>query len=180
MATVKQEWIYKNDKQNSIRYVLGTKGVKPLICFGVNPSTAEPGSLDNTLRSVERLSIHNGFDSWIMLNIYPQRATNPNEIHHDINVSIHKKNLKFINCFLSEIQNPTIWAAWGTLIEKRSFLPRCLEEIYALTTKHNCNWVSLGNPSKKGHPHHPLYINSTTKHKPFDVHNYIKNTLTKH
>jgi len=174
MTAKKQEWLYENDNQNSIRYVLGTKGVNPLICFGINPSTAEPDNLDNTLKSVERLSINNGFDSWIMLNLYPQRATDPNGIHQVFNSLIHKKNLNFISRLLSELRDPTIWAAWGTLIEKRPFLVKCLKDIYELTIKHNCNWVTIGNQSKKGHPHHPLYLNSTTKYKTFNVGDYVK------
>ena len=77
-------WIYENDQNNSIRYILGTKGVNPLLCFGINPSTAKPDELDNTLKSVERLANYNSFDSWIMMNIYPQRATKPDEMHQEV------------------------------------------------------------------------------------------------
>ncbi len=69
----KSKWIYEADASNNIRYVLGTKGSKTLICFGVNPSTATPDNLDNTLKSVERIISLNQYDSWIMLNLYPQR-----------------------------------------------------------------------------------------------------------
>lgn len=31
-----------------------------------------------------------------MLNIYPQRATNPNNMHKEIDKKIHKRNLEFI------------------------------------------------------------------------------------
>ncbi len=31
-------------------------------------------------KSVERLAAANGFDSWIMFNVYPQRATDPNDM----------------------------------------------------------------------------------------------------
>ena len=33
-------WLYVPDFYTEYRYVLGTKGKKPLICIGVNPSTA--------------------------------------------------------------------------------------------------------------------------------------------
>mgnify|MGYP007025192133 CR=1 FL=1 len=39
------------------RYLLGTRGSRPLLCLGVNPSTAVPGDLDNTLKSVERIAL---------------------------------------------------------------------------------------------------------------------------
>jgi len=110
----KEKWIYENDQDNQIRYVLGTKGTKPLLCFGINPSTAKPDNLDSTLKSVERLARSNDFDSWIMMNIYPQRATDPNNIHPEINNEIHRKNLAFIESIISG-NKTIIWAAWGTL-----------------------------------------------------------------
>lgn len=109
-------WIYVNNDDNSSRYILGTEGKKSLICFGINPSTAEPENLDNTLKSVERLTKNNGFDSWIMLNVYPQRATNPKNLHKDMNEELHKQNLKEIENVLKN--SPVIWAAWGTLIKE--------------------------------------------------------------
>lgn len=81
-------WIYEKNSDNTSRYVLGTVGTNPLICIGVNPSTAEPGNLDNTLKSVTRICEANGYDSWIMLNLYPQRATNPNEMHEHSDIGL--------------------------------------------------------------------------------------------
>ena len=168
------DWLYQNDRVNSVRYILGTKGVHPLICFGINPSTAEPNNLDNTLKSVERLSVFNDFDSWIMLNVYPQRATDPNKIHNDFDNTIHEKNLHFINDLLLQYPQTTIWAAWGNLIEKRPFLMNCLKDIYDVSLKHKCRWVTIGNKSIKGHPHHPLYLNSKTLTEAFEINEYIK------
>ena len=39
-------WIYVPDFYTEYRYILGTRGLNPLICIGVNPSTAEPDNLD--------------------------------------------------------------------------------------------------------------------------------------
>jgi hypothetical protein len=169
-----RDWLYENNEENTVRYILGTKGENPLICFGINPSTAEPENLDNTLKSVEKLALNNGFDSWVMLNIYPQRATDPNNIHKDFDILIHESNLTMINKLLSELQNPTIWAAWGTLIKKRPFLIECLKDIHKLTSRYNCSWVTIGNLSVNGHPHHPLYLSSTTSPEPFKIDEYVK------
>ena len=73
-------WYYEPHTYQSYRYVLGRVGKHPLVCIGINPSTAQPGALDPTLKSVERLAAANGFDSWIMFNVYPQRATDPNDM----------------------------------------------------------------------------------------------------
>ena len=75
-------WIYERDDQNLNRYALGQvfdENGKTLICFGINPSTACPDSLDNTINKIIKIAHFNGYDNWIMLNIYPQRATNPDK-----------------------------------------------------------------------------------------------------
>ena len=69
-------WLYVPNFYSEYRYILGTRGEKPLICIGINPSTAAPDDLDNTLKSVERVALHNGYDSFIMFNVYaPIRTT---------------------------------------------------------------------------------------------------------
>ena len=62
MKQMTTEWIYINNEDNSIRYVLGTKGQKTLFCFGINPSTAEPNDLDPALKKVERIAKYNGYN----------------------------------------------------------------------------------------------------------------------
>jgi hypothetical protein len=173
MNILDNNWLYTHSHNNTVRYILGTKGLHPLICIGINPSTAEPNNLDNTLKSVERLALSNSYDSWIMLNVYPQRATNPNDLHKTINTSIHKENINQISNLLQSIQNPTIWGAWGTLINKRPYLLKCLKDIYTTSQSYNCKWVSIGKRTKQGHPHHPLYLCSKSTPEQFDMDDYI-------
>ena len=54
-------WYYEPHTYQPYRYVLGRVGRHPLVCIGINPSTAQPGALDPTLKSVERLAAANGF-----------------------------------------------------------------------------------------------------------------------
>jgi hypothetical protein len=42
-------WLYAPNFYSEYRYILGTRGKRPLICIGINPSTAKPDALDNTL-----------------------------------------------------------------------------------------------------------------------------------
>ena len=51
-----QKWLYAPNFYCDYRYILGTRGENPLICVGINPSTARPGALDPTLKSVERVA----------------------------------------------------------------------------------------------------------------------------
>ena len=75
---------------------------------------------------------------------------------------------------LSISQSPAVWAAWGTIIEKRKYLPQCLADMLEIGQKYGAQWYCAGAISKKGHPHHPLYLRKDEKIKPFDVENYLK------
>jgi hypothetical protein len=165
-------WYYEPHTYQPYRYVLGRPGQKPLVCIGINPSTAQPGALDPTLKSVERLAAANGFDSWIMFNVYPQRATNPNDMDLVPDAALHAENLRWLQAVLEQTE-PTMWAAWGTLIEKRTYLPQLMRDMVALTAQRNIPWVTFGPRSKKGHPHHPLYLRKDAVPEPFDVQAYL-------
>ena len=167
------KWIYVPDYYTSYRYILGTRGDNPLVCIGINPSTAEPDNLDNTLKSVERIALGNGYDSFIMFNVYAQRATDPNDMDKVMNEKLHEENMKAFDELLSRHKNCSLWAAWGTIIEKRDYLPKCLAEMVEIGKKHDAIWLCAGNCSKKGHPHHPLYLRKDEKVKEFDIDGYI-------
>ena len=110
-------WYYEPHVYMPYRYVLGRPGARPLVCIGINPSTAQPAVLAQT--------------------------------------------------------DPTMWAAWGTLIEKRPYLPGLMREMVALTREKGTPWVTFGKRSKAGHPHHPLYLRKDAVPEPFDVEHYL-------
>lgn len=167
------EWIYINNEDNSIRYVLGTKGKKTLFCFGINPSTATPDDLDPTLKRVESIAKHNGYDSWIMFNVYPKRDTIFDDLEERINDSEHIKNLDVIIETLEEYQKIDIWAAFGNHIYERKYLPTCFKDIYDKLPKNNITWFATG-VNKSGAPKHPLYQKNTAQLVAFDMEAYIK------
>ncbi len=171
-----QKWIYAPNFYGEYRYILGTRGVNPLICIGINPSTAKPDDLDNTLKSVERIALGNGFDSFIMFNVYAQRATNPDSMERVCNMRLHGENMKAFRYALSIGKSPAVWAAWGTIIEKRHYLPACLSDMIQIGEELGARWYCAGSISRKGHPHHPLYLRRDERLKPFDVVSYL-NTL---
>ena len=170
-------WYYYNDKNNTMRYILGEKGSNPLFCIGINPSTAEPDNLDPTLKRVKSFSLNNNFNGWVMLNIYPQRSTNPNELDFKFNKNMHRENINYIKKILSCYNSPTIWAAWGILIEKRDFLINCLYEIFEECKNVNAQWIRFGNLTKKGHPRHPLYLRFDSEKFKFEINNYVRDAV---
>ena len=170
------KWLYCPNFYSEYRYILGTRGNNPLICIGINPSTAKPDDLDNTLKSVERIALGNGFDSFIMFNVYAQRATNPDTMEKTCNPILHEENLKAFRYVLDLSPSPAVWAAWGTIIEKRPYLPDCVWDRVKAGQDRGARWYCAGAISKKGHPHHPLYLRKDEKLKPFDIEAYL-NTL---
>ena len=168
------EWLYAPNFYSEYRYILGTRGKNPLICIGINPSTAQPGDLDNTLKSVQRIALGNGFDSFIMFNVYAQRATDPDAMEKTCNLSLHRENLEAFRYVLSIGENPTVWAAWGTIIEKREYLKDCVKDMIAAGEEFGAQWVCAGKCSKKGHPHHPLYLRKDERIRPFPVAEYLE------
>ena len=168
-----EKWIYAPNFYSEYRYILGTRGKKPLICIGINPSTARPDALDNTLKSVERIALGNGFDSFIMFNVYAQRATDPNHMEKFCNEALHRENLKAFRYVLSLSPEPAVWAAWGSIIEKRGYLPDCVRDMLLSGEEFGAKWYCAGAVTKKGHPHHPLYLRKDEKIRPFDVRSYL-------
>ena len=175
-----EKWIYAPNFYSEYRYILGTRGKNPLICIGINPSTARPDDLDNTLKSVERIALGNGFDSFIMFNVYAQRATDPDDMEKQCNVQLHKQNMEAFQYVLSISKKPAVWAAWGTIIEKRPYLPACVMDMVQLGNQYGASWYCAGAISKKGHPHHPLYLRKDEKIKPFDIDTYLSNLGENH
>ena len=169
-----EKWLYAPNFYSEYRYILGTRGKKPLICIGINPSTAEPDNLDNTLKSVERIALGNGFDSFIMFNVYAQRATDPDAMEKTCNLALHKENLKAFRHVLSLSKQPAVWAAWGAIIEKRDYLADCVRDMVAAGQSYGASWYCAGAVTKKGHPHHPLYLRKDEKIRPFDVESYLQ------
>lgn len=171
-------WIYIPNFYSEYRYILGTVGEKPLITIGINPSTAEPEKLDNTLRSVNRVSLNNGFDSFIMFNVYAQRATRPDDMDKVFNQQLHVENMKAFRWLLEQSGNePIIWAAWGTLIEKREYLKGCLQDMVSIGNEYQARWCVTGRLSKKGHPHHPLYLGRDSVLRGFDMEDYLLESI---
>ncbi len=168
-------WLYVPDFYTEYRYILGTRGRNPLICIGVNPSTAAPDDLDNTLKSVQRIALFNCFDSFIMFNVYAQRATRPGDMDRQRNEALHAENMAAFRYVLESSlpRRPSVWAAWGSVIETRPYLPRCVEDMIALGEEYGAVWYTAGTRSRKGHPHHPLYLRKDSVLEPFeDIRSY--------
>ena len=173
-----EKWIYVPDFYTEYRYILGTRGDDPLICIGVNPSTAAPDDLDNTLKSVRRIAAGNGFDSFIMFNVYAQRATRPQDMDRTMNAELHRENMEAFRYILQGCRHaPAVWAAWGSIIEMRPYLKKCVLDMIEIGRAYGARWYTAGKRSVKGHPHHPLYLRKDSGLDEFDALSYCETCL---
>ena len=169
-----EKWLYVPNSYSEYRYILGTRGENPLICIGINPSTAAPDALDPTLKSVERIAHANGYDSFLMFNVYAQRATRPDDMEKAMNPLLHGENRKAFRYLLSLSPAPAVWAAWGNIIEKRDYLTDCMRDFLEDGKNVGAKWYTAGPLLKSGHPHHPLYLRKDTQLFDFDIEAYLK------
>lgn len=153
------EVLYLGD--DTERFILGESGANPIICFGINPSTANDIKYDPTILKIRKIASENNCDSWVMLNLYPQRATNPNDMHKKADNDLKIKNYEVIRSVFNIYPNALTLASWGNAIEKRKYLKDCLKEILAIAPDRK--WVCRGKLTVKGNPRHQLYVPDNTK-----------------
>ena len=149
--------IYETDDKNLYRFALGISSNKILFVFGLNPSTADNKDPDQTIKKIMGFAEKNGYDSFVMFNLYPQRATNPNELDKFPDKNIIRKNERIILNLVSKQKNPNILLAWGDNIFVRDYLIDCLTKIYQ-SLPSQVNWWRIGDLTKKGQPRHPSRI----------------------
>ena len=146
---------------DKVRFMLGEVGTNTIICFGINPSTANDIKDDPTISKIRKIASENNCDGWIMLNLYPQRATNPNDMHLKADRELILKNCYVIRSVFNAYHNALTLAAWGNAIEKRKYLKECLKEIVAVDSDRK--WMCRGKLTVKGNPRHQLYVANNTE-----------------
>ena len=163
-------WIYIGDDDE--RYVLGLPGTYNLLIFGVNPSTATPEKDDATIRKVRKIVEASGYDGWIMVNLYPQIATDPDALHDTPDKKLSSNNIKILKAISQQYKIGAALAAWGNLINKRFFLGEELIKILDVL-EGDFEWYHLGKSTKSGNPRHPLYLKADEKFEYFSVRDYV-------
>ncbi len=167
--------IYENNSENTLRFLLGKSGKKPLFVIGLNPSTANESKPDNTVTKIMRFAELNNYDSFLMLNLYPQRTSQPKKLDNSINHEYHRKNLQRISSHLQKYSEINILCAWGENIMIRDYLKKCLGDIIEILNNSNVNWWQIGDFTKSGHPRHPSRAAYKLGLKHTNINNYIIN-----
>lgn len=157
---------------DKVRYVLKKEGKNPLIVLGINPSTADDVRPDRTMTRVCGFAERIGFDSFVMVNVYPLRTPQIDELPTELNKDLHQKNLSHIVDEISKIENPTILVAHGNSISKKKYLRTCLQEILNELTKcMTAKFIQLGDLTNEGNPRHPLMARADIEIKEYKLGN---------
>ncbi len=163
--------IYANDHEDQWRYTLGQSGKRPLLTIGLNPSTATREKSDPTVARVERIANAKGFKGFVMLNLYPVRATDFRILPAKVDKTAFKTNLRKIKAVVAKTPEPTVWAAWGeSVLHHDYFLDACIE----LLATCEVNWVHFGTMTESGHPRHPSRVTYAWEFFPLDRQSYLK------
>ncbi|MBO5874798.1 MAG: DUF1643 domain-containing protein [Rikenellaceae bacterium] len=169
---MKYENITMKGDDTNVRYVLKKEGRNMLVVLGVNPSKATDKISDSTMTKVMGFAKYNGYDGFIMLNLYPQRCTNPNELDKEMNKELHQQNLKYIVSEINNMKSVSLLFAFGDTIARRHYLRNCLQDIISLIAPKNLHCLQIGELTKMGNPRHPSRAGYCT-FLPFDVNKYL-------
>jgi hypothetical protein len=125
---------------------------KPLVMFiGLNPSTANEDENDNTIKSVQRISKHNGYGGFYMMNCFSFVSTNPDDLQFETDNNI---NDFWLNKIAADCK--TIVFAWGNFdVVKKTGRYWEIKQMFGDEA------VAL-HINKNGSPKHPLYCKSET------------------
>lgn len=124
----------------------------PLISICMNPSFADQTQSDKTVNRLVRASKDNNHHGWMMLNIYPERATNAS------NLSPYDPKLSETNCAVIKHQlrkygASEVLGAWGDL--KHLTLKQAKEDVLVTLDQLGVRLFTFDELTTKGNPRHP-------------------------
>jgi len=166
--------IYANAQDDSWRFTLGKSGLRKLLTIGLNPSTATQEKSDTTVAKVAGVAQRNGFDGFVMLNLYPLRSTDCQALPFDVDAEAFAENLSCIEAVVAADLTPVVWAAWGDNIQARSYFSASALELFARLQKYGTAWQHFGTLTKSGHPRHPSRLNYAWSFFEFDPCRYVQ------
>ncbi len=172
--------IYSNSRNDLWRFTLGKSGSRKLIAIGLNPSTATKEKSDTTVAKVAGVAKRNGFDGFVMLNLYPIRSTNCNALPCDVDSEAFSENLNCIEAIIAAESSAVVWAAWGENIQARSYFSTSALELFSRLQKYGTIWRHLGTLTQSGHPRHPSRLNYAWSFSELDICRYGQTLSSQH
>ena len=141
--------VYRYTLLHSWRGLLDTED--RIACWiALNPSTADENQLDPTLRRIRGFSAAWGYNSFMMLNAFAFRATDPKEMERAADPN-GPENDAYLLAETAKVDK--VICAWGT----HAALNDRQNQIRALLKDRPLYYLKL---TKDGFPSHPLYLKS--------------------
>ena len=156
---------------NENRFLLKKEWENILVVVWINPSTADDKTPDATMRKVMWFAERNWYDWFAMINVLPQRATNPKDINIYLNLKQIKINFEVISNLIQSIKDPKILLAFGNTIDDNLEFKKWLKEIVYIVKKYNPKYYVIGI-TKKWNPLHPSRV-GYCKLKEFNIKEYL-------
>jgi hypothetical protein len=166
--------IYSNSRKDLWRFTLGKSGSRKLLTIGLNPSTATKEQSDTTVAKVEGVAKRNGFDGFVMHNLYPIRSTDYSALPLDANVEAFSENLDHIEALVASDPERTIWVAWGESIVARNYFVGAAQELMSRLQGYGPSWIHFGSLTDSGHPRHPSRLRYAWSFSNFDTKRYVQ------
>jgi len=166
--------LYVCNEDDSSRFILGKDGHRMLFVIGLNPSTATQEKSDATVAKVEKVAIKNGFDGFVMANLYPLRSTKPRALPEHADPNLLSENRKAVCELAKKKEGPVFWAAWGVHITLRPYLFASLGRLAAEVSRIGGRWENFGSLCKGEHPRHPSRLSYDWVFSPFDCEGYLR------
>jgi hypothetical protein len=140
------------------RFALGhipasSAGGAPLVTIGMNPSYADDQIADRTVNRVIQASLDHRHAGWIMLNLYPERATQPKDLR-PYDGGLSAANCAAIAAVLARHGVTEVLAAWGGLAHPT--IRRAKHDVLAHLAALGVGLFSLDPPTRGGEPRHPM------------------------
>lgn len=166
--------IYSNSRKDYWRFTLGRSGVRKLLTIGLNPSTATREKSDTTVAKVDGVARRNGFDGFVMLNVYPVRSTDFNALPLGVDAEAISENLSHIEALVASEPNPTIWVAWGENILARRYFVESAQQLMVRLQSYAPSWQHFGPLTGSGHPRHPSRLQYAWSLSSFNTNHYMQ------
>lgn len=164
--------IYSSARNDHWRFTLGKRGSRTLVTIGLNPSAATQEKSDTTVAKVEGVAERNGFDGFVMLNLYPVRSTDFNALPIGVDTRAFSENLRFIEALVASGPEPVIWAAWGNNVRARDYFVSSAKALISRLQKYGASWRHFGPLTSTGHPRHPSRPDYGWSFAKFDAEEY--------
>lgn len=146
---------------DTIRFLLEIQGDNQIVIIGANPSSANETQPDRTVTMGMSIAERYNYNGVVFLNLYAQRATNPNELDLAINQPLHTKNLEIIKSVLKRSERPSVLLCYGDLVLKRPYLAPILHEILTISPC-SITWFKMGDLTANGNPRHLSRLSCST------------------